>query len=495
MLNRTIVPIRSIWALAAAMGAAAVLTASVDAGARRDVSAAAQNSARPGAPQPLFMQVAGTAPPPTSALAKHTLRRTVVTVSDKALASGAILNAQAHVLNLFPDVEIVAMRSRVESHSATSYSWFGSIPEDEFGSAILTVVNGRLGAAVTYQYSRYMVLPLADGRNEVLEIDPESFPEGPDVAAPDDLLPPQPAGSNDGARTSYQLGVTNLDFNGVFRSIDLRFAKSNGNVDHPFKLFHDNGTVIDVLVFYTGDAAMLTDGSNSPPIHLFHLIQLAIDEANQSFVKSNIGTSLSVPALLNPLRLVNYTETGTVQGDLTKVSHDNEIAALRDLFAADLVVMITASANDPETCGTGQQLGAFSVVKADCLPKIVLAHEIGHNLDAKHDWYTYLTPAPEGDGFPFPADWQVERANHGYFQVVPPAVRTIMAYRLYCIRVGRSCPWVARWSDPNDLTQNGLPLGTPQGLPYPANDAQTLRDHREQVANNRQSACRVVSIC
>ena len=56
-----------------------------------------------------------------SEMAKHTIRRATLTVSDKAIAAGAILSAEAHPFNLFPDAQIVAVRNRVESRSTRSY--------------------------------------------------------------------------------------------------------------------------------------------------------------------------------------------------------------------------------------------------------------------------------------------------------------------------------------------------------------------------------------
>ena len=82
-----------------------------------------------------------------------------------------IQSAEAHILNLFADVELLAIRSRVESRSPRDYSWFGYIPGDEFGRVVITVVRGKFGMSAIHKGKRYVVLPAPTGLYEVQQID------------------------------------------------------------------------------------------------------------------------------------------------------------------------------------------------------------------------------------------------------------------------------------------------------------------------------------
>jgi hypothetical protein len=114
-------------------------------------------------------------------------------------------------LNLFSDVQIVALRVRAERDSRGD-SWFGSIKGDKFGRAILTVVGGRLGALVTHMARHYMVLPAASGLHEVLEVREDSFATAPSAG---------------GWRPRSQIGMTSADVDGIIRAMDARAVGTN----------------------------------------------------------------------------------------------------------------------------------------------------------------------------------------------------------------------------------------------------------------------------
>jgi hypothetical protein len=161
---------------------------------------------------------------------------------------------------------------------------------------------------------------------------------------------------------------------------------------------------------------------------------------------------------------------------------------------ADLVALVVSDA-DPELCGVqGGGSSAYLIVNVSCLDDYSLAHEVGHAFFLEHDWYTYT----HREGFTAPSAWPGVNDGHGYVQFASwdLAVRTIMAYGDKCDDYGiADCRRVGRWSNPNDVTQNALSLGIPQGLPYPANDVRILNLNRHYVANLFRSACRLLSGC
>ena len=137
---------------------------------------------------------------------------------------------------------------------------------------------------------------------------------------------------------------------------------------------------IDVMLVYT--PAMRTAAGGEDAMRA--LCDLAIAETNQSFLDSGI----SVEARLVHAQEVNYTEvdTGIDLGRLTERSDGflDEVHALRDQYAADVVHLFLASSTD----GFGGR--AFIASSADTAFGVNVGiwpfrHELGHNLGCHHD--------------------------------------------------------------------------------------------------------------
>jgi hypothetical protein len=196
--------------------------------------------------------------------------------------------------------------------------------------------------------------------------------------------------------------------------------------------------IIDVIVAYTPKAASHYEDIKRD------LIELAIEEANESFRTSNLG---NIKLRLVHAYQTNYVENGTHFDHLWRF-HDkdgymDEIHGLRDKYRADVAVLIV---DDDKGCGLSTRVfasadDAFSVVHHGCAAATYsLAHEIGHLIGARHDLNMddSKTPFPYGHGYVNGTKW-----------------RDIMSYKESC----GGCPRLPLWSGPHVLV-NGEPAGS-----------------------------------
>ncbi|MFZ0850030.1 MAG: M12 family metallo-peptidase [Hyphomicrobiaceae bacterium] len=205
---------------------------------------------------------------------------------------------------------------------------------------------------------------------------------------------------------------------------------------------HGKDIVIDVLVAFTQKTA-----SNYADVKR-ELIDLAIEEGNESFRMSNLGNV--------KLRLVHAYQTDYAEDkDGEHFDHlyrmvdkgdgfMEEVHGLRERHHADVVVLIV---DDASGCGLATRVfadasDAFAVVHHECAASSYsLAHEIGHLIGARHDTSIdkNMTPFPYGHGFVNGTKW-----------------RDIMSYKASC----GGCPRLPVWSSPKVLIK-GEPAGTP----------------------------------
>jgi peptidyl-Asp metalloendopeptidase len=205
---------------------------------------------------------------------------------------------------------------------------------------------------------------------------------------------------------------------------------------------HGRDIVIDVLVAYTKKTAR-----NYSDVKR-ELVDLAIEEGNESFRMSNLGNI--------KLRLVHAYQTD-YEEDKDGEHFDHlyrmvdkgdgyleEVHGLRDKYHADVVVLIV---DDASGCGLATRVfadasDAFAVVHHECAASSYsLAHEIGHLIGARHDTSIdkNMTPFAYGHGFVNGTKW-----------------RDIMSYKASC----GGCPRLPVWSSPTVLIK-GEPAGTP----------------------------------
>jgi len=216
---------------------------------------------------------------------------------------------------------------------------------------------------------------------------------------------------------------------------------------------------IDVMILYTSKVASKYLDAETD------LVAHSIDEANASFVNSDIG---NIKLRLVHSQVIDYDES---DGDhfnhlyrmVDGVGSLANVRGLRNEKRADVVVLIV---DDASGCGLTTRVGAdaeeaFAVVHHACAALTYsVPHEIGHIIGAGHDasWDQGISPFSYGHGFVNGNKW-----------------RDIMSYKASC----DGCPRVALWSNPT-VTIKGEPAGTAQ-----ADNARVILEQAERVSKFR----------
>lgn len=327
-----------------------------------------------------------------------------------ASAPGQLLRQDAVLrLGVAPGVNVVAEGRSAQQRSAGDISWSGAV-RGEHGSVQMVFAEGGVVGTVTVGRATYSIESIGGGLHAVSRIDQGGFPS--------EHTPDNPSGALDASAAPFQGSKSGDGTVGIAAA-----------------------TTINVLVVYTASAATAAGNIGS-------MIQLAVDETNQSYVNSGIN--------INMVRVhtaqVSYSEANrsfsqhvsALQGT-TDGMMDN-VHTLRNTYAADVVVLVV---NDSEACGIAAAIkatasSAFAVAHYSCITGYYsFGHEIGHLQGARHDRYMDSSTSPYAYG-------------HGY---IPPSKswRTVMAYGNNC----GNCTRVQWWSSPlKTYPSTGEVMGT-----------------------------------
>jgi hypothetical protein len=334
--------------------------------------------------------------------------------------------------------------------------WHGQTVDDGMPVSLMWAPDGRFSGALKHRGKDYVIKAVEGGRHAVIAMDATKLPS--DHPEPVALRPEGPL-----------LGATpnttiRIDRSGEDRrNLEDAPASIAGpptpapELIPPPPLDTSRSVEITVLFAYTPAAA-----SHYRDIRM-ELIDLAVEQANQSFRSSGIG---HVRIAVAGTYQVNYAEgQGGLFDHLWNLAdrgdgHMDEIHRLREETHADIVLLILDS---PDACGLATRVGAdadeaFAAVHHVCaLTSYSIPHEIGHLLGGRHDRAVDDTsrPFPFGHGFVNGSKW-----------------RTIMAYKGSC----NGCPRLPIWSSPNILIA-GEPAG--DALTY---DARVVGEQAGRVA-------------
>ncbi len=334
-------------------------------------------------------------------------------------------------VNLFAGENIQLSGMRIERRSPNNYSLFG-ITTDEVSAVSLVVDGTDVVGTIRNRHQLYSVRPLSDGKLALILRDQDAFP-------PDH--PPE-----------------------FEREMEERlqekkpFPQDRDSQDRPG--LQDSGAITAVLVAWTPAAERQAGNIGA-------LIQLAIDETNQSYANSRVNLRLR---LVHSYR-TNYTESNhmRIDRDRFRVTNDrfmDEVHGRRNRHRADIAILITRNGN---YCGIAADIlaepnTAFAVVGQNCATGYYsFGHEIGHLQGARHnpEADSSTDPFPYGHGFCYPAgNW-----------------RTVMSYNNGC---RNRLPY---WSNPS-VRRGGVAMGTSATH----NNARVLNTTAAYIANFRVSA-------
>jgi hypothetical protein len=207
------------------------------------------------------------------------------------------------------------------------------------------------------------------------------------------------------------------------------------------------------------------------------LVELAIEESNESFRNSGLG---HVKLRLVHAYQTNYDETGAGHFDHVWRLADkgdgymDEVHKLRDKYRADVGILLV---DDPSGCGLSTRVHAdaneaFAVVHHACaVMTYSLGHEVGHLIGARHDrsMDNSTEPFPYGHGYVHGTKW-----------------RDIMSYKQSC----GGCPRLPVWSSPNVLVK-----GDPPERPTPTTPVSSPSRPRESPPSDRAGSGRRTQSC
>jgi hypothetical protein len=343
-------------------------------------------------------------------------------------------------LNLFSDVRIHAELTPGDLTISGNRIWSGKavgLPESSI--LFITAPDGSITGNIDVPGAHYQIRPDSGSLHRVEQIDTSAFPAEEEVSSlPGSLLTVEPQSLSAGQA--------------------------------------DDGSTIDVMIMYSPQARIAEGGTAK----MLQLIDLAVSETNQAYINSGIAQRI---------RLVytgetSASESGNFNTDLSRLTftdgYMDEVQQLRNDYRADLVSLIV---KNPDYCGLSWMMSslsssfesrAYSVVSSDCATgNYSLAHEMGHNMGAAHDWYTILHNSSDHQGVYSYSEGYVASNN---------AWRTIMAYPTAC----SNCQRLLYFSNP-DIYYGGLPMGVAEGNTYAADNRKTLNNTAYTVANFRLS--------
>ena len=220
------------------------------------------------------------------------------------------------------------------------------------------------------------------------------------------------------------------------------------------EISNDDGSIIDVYVAYDQDSS----GGSVAAADAQSYAELFVAYTNQAYENSNINQRIW---LVGNVDGYNYTDadSSSLSAELS-AAESGSITGLhdkRDEYHADIVIFFSpfpgstcnGLANLQTTNGNvGWNTNAFATMQACSFGHSIFAHELGHTMGSRHDWYDDpgITPAT---------------IAHGHVDTTKE-FRTIMSYNDRCTALGISCPTIPNFSNPA-VSYNGGATGVPSG--------------------------------
>lgn len=336
-----------------------------------------------------------------------------------------IADAPRLEIPLFDGVNYQAVRQSLEKKAADDFVWHGKINVGKTnGDVILTFKNNFVSGLIYAGKQVYEIVPKGD-KQILVELNQTLFPDCGGSPIAETL-------ENDAENSNIA---------------------PNGGVD--------SGDRIDVLILYT--AAVRNSLGGEAQAQTFS--QQAINVTNAAYLNSKVRLRIR----LAHAQLTDIVEAGTLSAELTTLRTNATVAALRDQYKADLVALIS---NTADNCGIGYLMNnvngnanfGFTANSRTCaVGNLTLAHELGHNMGSQHN--------PEnGSGTIYP---------YSYGHYINGVYRTIMSYTDPCTS---GCPKAPYFSNP-EISYAGYSTG----IANQRDNARSLNNTADVIANYRYS--------
>ena len=379
-------------------------------------------------------------------------------------------------LNLFADAEFQAIFERA-APTASGHTLTGRLADDPMSTVVLTVNGDYIAGTVWSPDGMHDIRTLGAGAAVIRQLNPAALGrcgvgEAPPAGRSDASPAPWPPGSQPARRSRADVAA-----------VKPQAASQAKSAAPP-----DDGSLIDVLVVYTAGTRILHGGHRA----MRAIIDRDVAMTNEAYRASDAVQRI---ALVGAVEVYwPWHGIGASSLFLSYLNNEgdgylDEVHALRDLYAADLVVLHTGDLRNQEggsgggaasvpSSPAGDEKLAFSIASSSAF-----AHELGHGMGLGHERQYDRSNEP----FPY---------SHGYrFRAPCPTVdheiceiKTIMAALL---------PTMSRFSNPRQKwpDESGVPLGVPGDEPSdradgPADAVRSLNEMRRVIANYRASATR-----
>jgi hypothetical protein len=311
--------------------------------------------------------------------------------------------------------------------------WRGAVQGTDAPATIMWWPGGKMTGTVQHQGRIYSIRHMGGDMYAVVEMDVEKMPQ--EHAPMPERMRNDPNVRDDPLRNEGDASIMRPVTKGMRPPKALQGDTKRKKAAAPAKKANKGKVqsgpapvVIDVLVAYTKKAA-----ANYVDVKK-ELVDLSIEEANESFRTSGIG---HVKLRLVHAYQTDYVEEGAHFDHVWRFAdkgdgYMEEVHALRAKHKADVGLLIV---DDAKGCGLATRVyadadEAFAVVHHECgATSYTLAHEVGHLIGARHDLSLdkNMNPFPYGHGYVNGTKW-----------------RDIMSYKDSC----GGCPRLPVWSSP-----------------------------------------------
>ncbi|MCI5125477.1 MAG: hypothetical protein D3925_13630, partial [Candidatus Electrothrix sp. AR5] len=334
-------------------------------------------------------------------------------------------------LNLFDDLVVQITHTRTYENDSGSLTWIGKIEGQPTSLAILIVRNSSIyGLVEVPNVGSFSIQPNAEGTHTIEQIRSDAL-----LSGEDDFVIPDSTTSDATAGATPNVLMNNVAASAV-------------------EISNDDGSIIDVYVAYDQDAS----GGSVAAADAQSYAELFIAYTNQAYENSKINQRLW---LVGTVDGYNYTDadSSSLSAELSDARSGiiTGIHGKRNEYHADLVIFFApypgSSCNGLSYMQTtnnnvGWNTNGFSSMQACSFGQAIFAHELGHTMGSRHDWYvdSGTTPASIAHGY-------VDPMNN---------FRTIMSYGSRCEDLNISCSRIPNFSNPA-VSYNGSATGVASG--------------------------------